>query len=421
MRFSENRSQVFLILLGISLLLFFPILNNEFWTVEEYEYLEKSLDLSGSEEVYHTTGDAHRLVNFFHRIEYQLFGDIPTGYYLLNIVLHAINAFLLYLLILMTLRDSGISLLAAVLFVFAVGNYGKEVMYAAGVSALLMKTIFLGTVMAYISNEIHSRGKVLSLRYLLTLVLFAVAMVNLFASLSIMGIVFFYNLFFRKERERRLFSPPLILLFALGLAITLFQLPDYLRFTSSYPEGWGLGFFFGNFFVNIPRFLIHMVFPMHITGLVQEGGLVEMVFQLRFWIRPLLGFIIFSYAVYGFVFGNKNLRFFIAWTFISILPVCLRYFPGDWLDIKFLYLASAGFCLILATGTMKMFRVLRGRGWRMFLPFLIPLMFSMLSVGIVYQLDRAYEERARTPQIRAMKFQYLKMKREAIKAKEAIE
>ena len=66
----------------------------------------------------------------FHRFEYTLFGDKPTGYYLLNIFIHPLNAFLLYLLIRLTLRDFGLAFMRAVLFAFSARNYGHEVMYA---------------------------------------------------------------------------------------------------------------------------------------------------------------------------------------------------------------------------------------------------------------------------------------------------
>jgi hypothetical protein len=147
---------------------------------------------------------------------------------------------------------------------------------------------------------------------------------------------------------------------------------------------------------------------------VEEGTFNSLIFSWRTWIRPLLGFMIFSYAAYGFVFGNTNLRFFIAWTFLTILPFCFFYTPGDWLNTKYLYLASAGFCLILAAGTMKMFRVLAGRGWRQFVPLTIPFAFILASVIIVTQLDAAYEERASRPETQQLKEHFLELKRQSL-------
>ncbi len=414
MAFRENNAQVFLILLGIAFLLFFPILNNEFWTAEEYEYLRKALSPDRPQAVYPTTGDAHPMVDFFHLVEYKLFGDLPTGYYLLNILLHAVNAFLLYLLIHLCLRDFGVAFLSSLLFVFSVGNYGKEVMYAAGVSSILMHTIFLLTVLAYMLNETRGRGKLMTPWFLVTLVLFATSLINVLSSIGIIGVLLFYNIFFKKDRRRPVLSSPFLVLFFVGVILVSTQQELFANATKAYPEGSGLGFTLGNFFTNIPRFLIHMVFPIHFTEIIEEGSFVSAIFVARVWIRPLLGIIIFSYAVYGFVFGNTTLRFFIAWAFVTILPFCIYYFPGDWLNIKYLYLSSAGFCLILSTGTMKMYRVLLRRGWRRWVPIIIPAFFIILSVSIVNRLDRAYEQRAQTPQIKAMKLHYLRMKQESL-------
>lgn len=414
MAFRENNAQVFLILLGIAFLLFFPILNNEFWTAEEYEYLRKALKPDRPQAVYPTTGDAHPMVDFFHLMEYKLFGDIPTGYYLLNILLHAVNAFLLYLLIHLCLRDFRVAFLSSLLFVFSVGNYGKEVMYAAGVSSILMHTIFLLTVLAYMLNETRGRGKLMSPWFLITLVLFATSLINVLSSIGIIGVLLFYNIFFKKDRRRPILSPPFLVLFFVGVILVSTQQELIANATKAYPEGSGLGFTLSNFFTNIPRFLIHMVFPIHFTEIIEEGSFVSAIFMARVWIRPLLGIIIFSYAVYGFVFGNTTLRFFIAWAFVTILPFCIYYFPGDWLNIKYLYLSSAGFCLILSTGTMKMYRVLLTRGWRRWVPIFIPAFFIILSVSIVNRLDHAYEHRAQTPQIKAMKLHYLRMKQESL-------
>jgi hypothetical protein len=227
-------------------------------------------------------------------------------------------------------------------------------------------------------------------------------------------VLLFYNVFFIKERQRRVLSGPLIVLLLLGGVLTIFQWDRYLTLTAQYPAGWGLGFFLGNFISNIPGYLIHMVYPLHYTELVEQNTLGSLIYGMRVWLRPLLGFIIFSYAAYGFVFGNTHLRFFIAWTFVTILPFCFFYTPGDWLNTKFLYLASAGFCLILASGTMKMFRVLAGRRWRRLLPLLIPAGFILMAFIIVTRLDRAYEERALLPETQQMRERFMELKRQSL-------
>ncbi len=414
MSLKDNNALLFLILFGISVLLFAQILDNEFWTDAEFEYLAKSLDVQPEEDYVQATSEAHPLVNSFHRLEYALFGDRPAGYYLLNIFIHAINAFLLFLLVHQTLRDFGVAFLSAILFAFTVGNYGKEVMYAAGVSGILMHTVFLLTVMFYVMNETQGKGRILSVWFAGTLFFFALSIINKFAFLSGIGVLLAYNVFFKKERQRPVLAGPILILLVFGGVLTGFQWAAFKAVSSSYPEGWGIGFFLGNFLSNIPGYLIHMVYPLHYSDVVEGSGFLTFLFNWSSWIRPILGTVIFSYAAYGFVFGNTTLRFFIAWAFVTILPFCFFYTPGFWLNTKYLYLASAGFCLILATGTMKMFRVLVGRGARRLVPLLVPAYFIISSVFVVSTLDKAYEERARLPETQAKKARFLELKRRSL-------
>jgi len=414
----ENNVIIFLILLAISFALFGQILNNDFWTAAEYERLARALHVDTQDEMLPASPVSHPLVRLFNRAEYVFFGDKPAGYYLLNIFIHAINAFLLYLLAYLTLKDFGIAFLSAVLFAFTVGNYGKEVMYSAGVSGILMHTVFLLTVMFYVINERQGKGRLATPWFLLTLLFFLVSVVNRFAFLSGIGVLLAYNVFFRKERQRRVLAAPLFILLVLGGILTGFQWHSFQTVTNAYPEGWGFGFFAGNFLSNVPAYLIHMVYPLHYTELVQESGVANFIYGGSAWIRPLLGFFIFSYAAYGFVFGNTNLRFFIAWTFVTILPFCFFNMPGDWLNTKYLYLASAGFCLILATGTMKMYRVLEPRGWRRWIPMVIPALFVISAAVIVTNLDSAYEERARSPRTQELKERFLELKRQSLEERE---
>ena len=415
MRLRDNKTLLFLILLGFSFLLFGRILNNEFWTAIEYEFLAQSLQGLAGDELAGKSLEAHPLVSLLHRLEYLFFGDKPAGYYLLNIFIHAVNAFLLYLLIDLILHDFGIAFLSASLFAFAVGNYGKEVMYAAGVSGILMHAVFILTVMFYVINETRGKGRLISLWFLATLVFFTLSLINRFAFLSGIGVLLAYNVFLRRERHgRRVLAGPLLILLIYGGLLTGFQWEHFRSVTSAYPAGWGLGFAVSNFLGNVPSYLVHMVYPIHYTELVEEGTWMLRIYGWSTWIRPLTAVIIFSYAAYGFVFGNTTLRFFIAWMVLTILPFCFFYLPGDWINTKYLYLASAGFCLVIATGTMKMLRVLVGRGWRRLVPLIVPVWFVLLSWFIVGRLDRAYEDRARLPETQQLKARFLELKRESL-------
>jgi hypothetical protein len=100
------------------------------------------------------------------------------------------------------------------------------------------------------------------------------------------------------------------------------------------------------------------------------------------------------------------IRFFIAWTYIVVAPFCFFRFPKDWLDIRFLYLVSVSFEMILATGTVLAARLLYQRPWRRRLPFLIPIAFAALSYFVLKQLDYNYEQKAASPQLDNVKARF---------------
>jgi hypothetical protein len=85
------------------------------------------------------------------------------------------------------------------------------------------------------------------------------------------------------------------------------------------------------------------------------------------------------------------------------MPFCFFRFPADWLDIRFLYLVSVSFQMILASGTVLAARLLYQRPWRRRLPYLIPILFIAISYFVVLQLDLSYEEKAQSPRLDSVK------------------
>ena len=123
-------------------------------------------------------------------------------------------------------------------------------------------------------------------------------------------------------------------------------------------------------------------------------------------IRVLVFLTIISVSFFGFVFGNRTLRFFIAWTYIMVTPFCFFSFPkyaADWLDIRHLYLVSVGFVMIVSSATVLASRLLQNRGWfRRLLPYSLPLAFVLVSQFIIFQLDVKYNLIAKLPSIEQM-------------------
>ena len=117
-------------------------------------------------------------------------------------------------------------------------------------------------------------------------------------------------------------------------------------------------------------------------------------------IRFLLGWAVISYGLFGFIFGNRPIRFFLAWTLIIVLPYCVVEFPADWLNIRYLYQVSIGFVFVLASGTVYSTDLLHRTRWQRGLPLIAPLVFILMSAYITMRLDTKYEIDAASEQNR---------------------
>jgi hypothetical protein len=389
----------FAVLLALGFIFFATVRNNTFWHPGDYQYLLHSLQMAESWRAVFAQ-DPHDtfqpLINLIFYGEFAAFGLNPTYYYAFNVVVHSLNAFLVYVLVMTLLRARNIAVLSGLLFVFAVGNYGKAVMVVSGISDLVITALTLLTMIYYVRNELAERGRMWSGNFILCLLFFILVLLSKATSFSILGCMLAFNLFFRDQTGRRLFDNNFLIIAAVALVVLIVKLAvlrslpgasDFTLFSWSLPR-------------NFASYLVRMVFPIHYSNLVTDaGGVVQAIYRFASQIRFLIFLCIVSYSIFGFIFGNKVIRFFIAWTYITVAPFCLFRFPSDWLNIRYLYLVSVGFSMLLASGTVLAARLLYERAWRRRLPYLIPAFFVLLSAFVVHRLDDNYEAHANNPRL----------------------
>lgn len=393
-------------LLALANVFFALVHNNRFWHPGDYEFMIQALRIERDwGEIFarapHNTFQP--LVNAIFYLEFRAFGLDPLSYYLFNIFVHATNAFLVYLLVYTLLRHRAIAVLSGLLFVFAVGNYGKAVMVVSGISDLMITMLTLLTMLYYVRNELWDKGRLWTPNFTLCLVFFSLSLMSKATSFSILGCMLAFNLFYREQSGRRLLDKNFLAITAVALAVLVAKLVAL----QSFPGSADLDIFSISLLKNFASYLVRMIFPIHFSTLVENAGrVVTIVYQLASEIRALIFLCIVSYSVFGFIFGNRVIRFFIAWTYITVTPFCFFRFPSDWLNIRYLYLVSVGFSMILASGTVLAARLLYQRQWRRVLPFAIPLAFVILSRFVVMGLDSSYERKSETAKLDTIKAQF---------------
>jgi len=362
------------------------------WNPVDFEILLDSHVLSANiGDFFNYLGNAFSqpLLRLAMLYEFLLFGIEPSGYLVINLALHGLNAFVIYLLVYMLFPWNRLAMLASLLFALSVGHYGKILMSLAGFEPLTLAFFYLAVLYCLVRNDFHHEGRLRSPWYVGGVVLFLLAGLTKPVSFSILGTLIAYRFFFYKERGGRgVFPGSLLILIGLGVAFYIAQqIWGYEPPDRNVWEGVGP---FGTVwfaFKNIFRYLNLMLFPLQVSSMLESSHpIIQFMFDWRVLIRSLVSLGIISFSFFGLVFGSRAVRFFIAWTYITVLPFTIVAGPYNWLNIQYLYLASIGFCVILASGTVGCINLLGRHRWRRVVPLAAPLLFVIISQTVVYQL-----------------------------------
>lgn len=345
------------------------------------------------------------LLQLTYVLEYRSFGMDYGSYVAVNLTLHALNAFIVYMLVNMLFHRAGMALLAAVLFAFGVGSYGRSLQTIAGQESLLLAFLHLLALYLFIRNDFRREGKLTSSFFLLGLAIYSLSGLTKASTLSLLGCLVAYKAFFYHHRERRpIFSNDLLVFLAVGLVFQLGQAAWGFRTPTVTGEGEGPLVYTLLSVVNVFRYLLLMLFPLQESSLLRDAGLViQLLYDLRVVIRSLLILAILSFSFFGFVFGSRPLRFFIAWTYITVLPFSAQTPGNEWLNLTHLYLASLGFCVVLAAGATGCVRLLVAHRWRRLVPLIVPLAFVVTALSLTYRLDDRNRQAARSPEIQELR------------------
>jgi hypothetical protein len=222
--------------------------------------------------------------------------------------------------------------------------------------------------------------------------------------MAILGAFLAFNFFFKNETGKRVLSANFIILLVIAVTALIVKTQVFGYRPTLYATYPGIFKFIYWTFKNVISYLVRMIFPIHTSHLVSQAGTpVRFVYRFATQIRIIIALTIVSYSFFGFIFGNRPIRFFIAWTYIMVIPFAFFQFPQDWLNIRHLYLVSVGFVVVISAGAVFCSRLIVRQRIRRFVPMLVPLMFIILSRFIVSQLDRSYENKVTNPATVQMK------------------
>jgi len=395
----RHHGPVFALLLVLVAVVFGRLVATPLWNAYDVVILCEAHELSSD------PGAMFRYVGFYFSqpllqltflAEYYLFGVDPAGYITVNLFIHTFNAFMVYMLVHMLFPRKRLAVLAAVLFALGVGSYGKVFMSIHRVESLLLSSFHILVLYFFIRNDFRREAGIISPLFLLGLGLYLMTGLTKNASFSLVGCLIAYKAFFFGTRRRHIVTLDILVFLVVG---SLFHLGQYHwgHFQPALVVDAGDHFSIRSVKVLF-QYLVLMVFPIqNSTILADSAPWVRWVFELRYVVRSLVAVAIVSFSFFGFIFGSRAIRFFIAWTFITLLPFTGLTSKGGWLNLTHLYLASIGFCVILAAGAFGCSGLLTRHRWRRYLPHLIPLAYVIVSIGLTHELDQRNHRLASAP------------------------
>src|SRR3989339_399988 len=297
------------------------------------------------------------VVTFSYFIDYSLWHLNPAGFHLTNILLHAVNVVLVYLLVSNISRSHTAAFLTSVLFALhpILTEAVNGISYRED---LLATTFFLSSILLFIQSAIRNpQSKIRNYLYPLSLFSYLLALCSKEVAITLPLIIFLLDWLLedksriKKNTIKYYIGFILVSGFYLFLRFAWFHNPVEKQLT--YPDN--------SFLVNLltmPKILCSYIkllfFPMHFNAeyiIAHTKTPFAATFILSIIFLSVIGVII-----YRFYDHSKRLFFFMLWFFATLAPMINIIPIANIMAERYLYLPSVGFCAILAYITIGIWR-----------------------------------------------------------------
>ena len=290
------------------------------------------------------------LTTLSYALQYQLFGPDPFSYHLLNILLHALTALLLYRLVLDLMPKPAPALAAALLFT-AHPAISEAICAAVGRADLLATTLVLTALI------LHQRRKntAAALAFIGALLCKESALVA--PALFLLTDVFQYRTFSRKR-----YSRPYLLYAALTLAYLTWRYsvlgtlgPGAIDRLDNPLIELAPGLRLLNALVLVGRYTGLLVLPAQLSADYSYAALpLATEFVSPHLALVLLSLVLLPIALVYTWRRHPWLCFGLAWALLALAPVANILLPiGTIMAERLLYLPAIGFCIGLAATLQK--------------------------------------------------------------------
>ncbi len=303
------------------------------------------------------------LMTFAYLIAYKIFGPLPFGFHLMNLVLHAAVVLLLFALTEQLFQDRLLSLITSGLFALH-PIHTESVSWIAGITDLELSFFFLLTFLLYLRLVDPSRETAPSWpSYVPMLLAYCLTLLSKEQALVLPALAIVYEHFYRPDRATSQFRGkwrrylPLCLVAAAYIAFRRFALGGFA------PAVWRPTLPWRGVLLNavalIGSYLGKLIWPAHLAAFY--------VFHESRSIRDprvlagLAGLLVCA-GLFIWLWRNaRPLSFALLWMGATLAPVLnARWMPAQVFAERYLYLPSVGFCWLIGGAVARFWRQARG-------------------------------------------------------------
>lgn len=287
----------------------------------------------------------HPFVGLSYAVEYHFFGLDPKAYHITNLVLHLLNAFCVYWLILLITGDHLISFVTSLLF--SVHPLRVEsVAWVTERKDLLFSLFFLLSSIAYVT--FLEGGK--RIFYGLSILLFIVSLLSKQMAVTLPLTLLLIDFFFRKLSWKALLNKiPYFLASGVIVFVVLFSTRYISQAVRQFPElAWYHTLFVASYVLLF--YFYKSLLPFHLCAIYPfPDEMRKGMLPLLFWISPagVAALALLTWSVYRI---SRAAAFGIMFFVINIIPV-LHLIPIITFEIaadRFTYIPFIGLALVIA-------------------------------------------------------------------------
>ena len=302
-------------------------------------------------------------------IDHAIWGNNPIGYHLTSILLHATNAFLVYLLILKLFRQKSVAFLTAILFIIHPVQT-EAVAYASGRTDLLCSFFILLSLLFFLKKNILPAA-----------VFFILTILSKETAIILPFLLILISLIGKSGKHSlKKLSAIIALFFGIDFVYVLLRL-TVLNFGNTlnfYQTG---NLYSQNLFVRLLTF--PSAFFQYLQLLIFPKELIfarNMTYVTSITNPAVIMFLLITIGLFLLINKAKNkiLLFSFGWFFLTILPASGIIPINSIASEHYLYLPSIGFFFLVASIFIFLWQKLSNRNHRIILSVFCLTVFSLL-------------------------------------------